>query len=367
MTRDCAIVGVGFTPISRSSDRSILSLAVDAARDAICDAGLTAAQIDGYVGSPAGSLTPASVSSIQVVSALGLTNVQWAMDVQGMAVGMCVAGAQAIMAGACAYVVGVKAMFHSTREQLATQSEAIPRLAIGPEQYTLPYGLGAGGGRFAIMLTRYMHDYGATRDDLYEVARLSRNHALLNPCAVWRDKGELTKEEYLSSPWVNEPLCLYDADMPVCGAGAFVIAAGDRANDGPHAPAYIRSYASQNDFSALFRTAGITHKDVDVAQIYDGYSFMVWRTLEELGFCRRGEAHEVVRSESMGVGNGFALNTFGGALGEGRLHGIGHIREAALQVMNRAGRRQVKDVSFSLACVGIPEMSWAVLLGRDLS
>lgn len=365
MTRDCAIVGVGFTPISRASDRSILSLAVDAARDAIQDAGLAAWQIDGYVGSPSGSNTPANVSSIQVVSALGLRNVRWAMDVQGMAVGMCVASAHAIMSGACNYVVGVKAMFHSPRKRAA--SPVKPTFAAGPEQYTLPYGLGAGGGRFAIMLTRYMHEYGATRDDLYEVARLSRNHALLNPCAIWRDKGELTKEEYLSSPWVNEPLCLYDADMPVCGAGAFVIAAGDRAKDGPHAPAYVRSYASQHDFAALFRTAGITPKDVDVAQIYDGYSFMVWRTLEELGFCGRGEAHKFVRSGSMGTSGSFALNTFGGALGEGRLHGIGHIREAALQVMNRAGRRQVKDVSFSLACVGIPEMSWAVLLGRDLS
>ncbi len=256
-------------------------------------------------------------------------------------------------------------MFHPSRKQQMKGTGTISNLAMGPEQYTLPYGLGEGGGRFALMLARYMHDYGATRDELYEVARLSRNHALHNPYAVWREKGELSKQEYLNSPWVNEPLCLYDADMPVCGAGAFVIAAGDRAKDAPHAPAYIRSYANQNNFSALFRMADITHKDVQVAQIYDGYSFMVWRTLEELGFCERGEAHEFVRSENVGIGSIFALNTFGGALGEGRLHGIGHIREAALQVMNRAGRRQSTDVSFSLACVGIPEMSWALLLSRD--
>jgi acetyl-CoA acetyltransferase len=104
---------------------------------------------------------------------------------------------------------------------------------------------------------------------------------------------------------------------------------------------------------------------VQVAQIYDGYSPLVFHWLEKLGFCSAGEAHQFVQGGRIALGGSLPLNTFGGALGEGRLHGMGHLREAALQAMGRGGARQVPGVSHSLVQVGIPERSWVLVLSAE--
>src|ERR1700685_27563 len=187
MTRgsEVAIVGVGYTPIARHSKRSLGSLAVDAALDAIKDAGLTRDKIDGYVGSPTAPNVSAAhhdgldeVSSTYMVEALGLTEPSWVMDVEGMATGMVVGAAHALMAGACHYVIAVRALYNPADRQY---SRVLNDEAGGPAQFTLPYGIGPGGGRFALWLQRYMHEFGATRDALFEIARVARLHAQLNP------------------------------------------------------------------------------------------------------------------------------------------------------------------------------------------
>ena len=229
----------------------------------------------------------------------------------------------------------------------------------GPEQFTIPYGLGAAGGRFALWLQRYMHEYGATREELFEVARIARENAQRNPRAIWHGAKPLTLDDYLTSRWVYEPMCLFDADMPVTAAGAFVMTTAERAQDLPHA-ALLASYGV-NRPERVFAEAGITPADVQVAQIYDGFSLMVWNWLERLGFCGPGEAHAFTQGGRIARGGSLPLNTFGGSLGEGRLHGMGHVREAALQAMGRAGDRQVPNVRHSLVQVGVPERSWVVI------
>ncbi len=233
----------------------------------------------------------------------------------------------------------------------------------GPEQFSIPYGLGAAGGRVAIWLQRYMHDYGATRDELYEIARIARDNAQRNPLAVWRGAKPLEREQYREARWIYEPMCLYDADMPVTGAAAFVMTTAERARDLRHA-AYVASYGV-NRAERVFAEAGIAPADVQVAQLYDGFSLMVWNWLEKLGFCGTGEAHAFTQGGRIAQGGALPLNTFGGALGEGRLHGMGHVREAALQAMGRAGERQVPNVHYSLVLVGVPERAWSVILTPD--
>jgi acetyl-CoA acetyltransferase len=227
-------------------------------------------------------------------------------------------------------------------------------MAAGPDQYSLPYGLGSGGGQFALQLQRYQHEHGGTREQLFAVVKAARRHAQLNHYAYWRGK-ELALQDYLNSRWVYEPLCLLDCDMPVTAAGAVVLTSAAQAKDRPHRPAYVSGYASTSQpGNAVFRAAGIEPKDLRVAQLFDGFSPIVWRWLEFLGFCGPGEAPAFCENGRIELGGELALNTFGGSLGEGRLVGFGHIREAAMQVMGRAGDRQVAGADHCVVTAGWP-------------
>lgn len=351
-----AIVGVGFTPLLRHGDRSLTSFGLQAALAAIEDAGLKPEDIDGYVGSPNAPNASADhadgvdeVSAGLMVRSLGLTDATWVVDVNGLPTASIVTAAQALHAGACNYALIVRAMWNpmGTRYNQNRKSGAS-----GADQYTLPYGLGSGGGPHALALQRYMHQYSATREELFEVVNADRTHARLNPWAYWKDR-ELTLEDYQNARWVYEPLCLFDCDIPVTAAGALVMTTAERARDLPHKPAYIAGYASthQRDGS-IFEASGVARQDVQVAQIYDGFSPFVWYWLEALGFCGKGEAHSFTRDGRLQLGGSLPVNTFGGNLGEGRLHGFGHVREGALQVMGRADQRQVPSVEHCLLAIG---------------
>jgi acetyl-CoA acetyltransferase len=356
-SKQLAVIGVSATPVERHATRSITEIALDAVFSALDDAAMTLDRIDGYVGCPdAPNPTAAHADGFDEVSCrfmvanLGLKNATWYQDVEGMSTGMMVAAAHALAAGTCSYVVGLRALYNPHDRRYSASDAA--RVA-GPPQFKLPYGLGAAGGRFALSLQRYMHEYGATREQLFEVARIGRRNAQRNPLAIWNGAAELTLDQYLSARFIYEPMCLFDADMPVSGAVAFVMTTADRAAHAPHA-AYLSAFAL-NEPRRLYEVAGVTPREIGVAQLYDGFSTMVWDWAERFGFCERGEAPVFVPSGAL------PLNTFGGALGEGRLHGAGHVREAALQAMGRAGARQIPGVSHSLVQVGVPERSWMLI------
>jgi acetyl-CoA acetyltransferase len=356
-SKQLAVIGVSATPIERHATRSITEIALGAVFSALDDAAMTLDRIDGYVGCPdAPNPTAAHADGFDEVSCrfmvanLGLKNASWYQDVEGMSTGMMVAAAHALAAGTCSYVVGLRALYNPHDRRYSASDAA--RVA-GPQQFKLPYGLGAAGGRFALSLQRYMHEYGATREQLFEVARIGRRNAQRNPLAIWNGAAELALDEYLGARFIYEPMCLFDADMPVSGAVAFVMTTADRAAHAPHA-AYLSAFAL-NEPRRLYEAAGVTPKEIGVAQLYDGFSTMVWDWAERFGFCERGEAPVFVQRDAL------PLNTFGGALGEGRLHGAGHVREAALQAMGRAGARQVPGVSHSLVQVGVPERSWMLI------
>ena len=363
-----AIVGIGSTEVARTSERSLGSFAVEAVRNAIADAGLKPSQIDGYVGSPGAPNASAlnldgldEVSYNFMMGALGY-DFRWCMDVTGMSSAMVVAAAQALEAGVCNYVVGLRAHYNP-KDRKYSQSAAT--LAGGPDQFTLPYGYGPGGTRFALWLQRYFHDHGASRESLYEIAASARAHAKRNPLAIWRDADDLARDAYMKSRWIFEPMCLFDADMPATAAAAFVITTGERARDLPNRPAHLISYANAHQPSRVFDNIGVKPTDIEVAQIYDGYSVLVWNVIEQLGFCGPGEAHRFATKERFALDGELPMNTFGGALGEGRLHGMGHVREAVLQTMGRAGARQIANVRYSLAQVGVSERYWTLIFSPE--
>lgn len=348
------------------------TIAAAAAEAAIADAGLRLSDIDGYIGCPTAPNASArhedgvdEVSAAFMVRRLGLQP-RWAQDVRGLPPVALERGVQALLAGECTTLLFVRAMFNPTGVRYAQMNR--PRIS-GPEQFTLPYGLGGAGGRHSLWLQRYMFEHGATREELFEVVQNARRNAQHNPIAYWRGR-DLTLQDYLDARWIYRPMCLFDCDIPVTAAGALVMTTADRARDLPHPPAYIQKIVPSQTAqeSDIFTTLGIPRDEVQVAQLYDGYSHFVWFWLEELGICARGEAHAFTANGRMHRDGAFPLNTAGGNLGEGRLHGFGHLREGALQVMGRAAERQVPDARNCLVAVGVGypgSIAPVVLLSRD--
>jgi acetyl-CoA acetyltransferase len=366
---DVAIVGVGFTPLVRKTDRTLGSIALDAALDAIGDAGLTCDDIDGYAGTPFVQNHQASghrdgvdeVSANFMVGALSLPNVRWICDAaRGLVTDSIINAYHALVTGTCTHVLIVRAMVNPVGIRYSAVSF---EEAGGPAQFSAPYGMHP-IGHMALLLRRYFAEYSATKADLYHVAKTLRDHAQLNPHAYWRGKT-LSEADYLEARSIFDPMGLHDCDMPVTGAGALVLTTMDRARRLPHRPARIASFATAWEGPrAAFDKAGITQRDVQCAQLYDGYLPVIWYWLEELGFCGKGEAHRFARNGNIALGGALPVSTFGGSIGEGRLNGMGHIREGALQVMGRAGDRQVPNVEHCIVAIGVEFVPGAAFVLR---
>jgi acetyl-CoA acetyltransferase len=364
-----AFIGVGSTPIERRSERGIHAFALDAAIAAIADAGLERDDIDGYVGAPlatnAGALHADGgdeITARTLVESLGITEVAYANDAyKGFPTDMVITAAHALKADACRYVLGVRALYHVPDVPYATGA---PTHAYGLDQFRAPFGHGAAGARFATRAHAYLDRSGATRRDLYEVVALARRNARLNPLAIWRDRG-LTYEEYLAAPMVASPLGRFDCDMPVCGAAAFVMARGSDIPSGAPTPVYVAGTASWQRAARIFDHARRGREDIDVCQIYDGFSSMMFEWLERLGWCAPYSGWRFIRDGHAERDGRLPINTFGGSLGEGRLHGVGHVREAILQVSGRAGERQLKRADNCLVQVGTFDFSSLLILSRS--
>jgi acetyl-CoA acetyltransferase len=225
----------------------------------------------------------------------------------------------------------------------------------------------------AVAYTRWLERNNQDREKMATLAVTQRRHTQHNPHAYFHGT-ELTREDYLNSRMVAYPFCLFDCDIPVQGAVAIVLTTADRARDLKPQPAYIAGYGQRLHFEVAGRIgslsdymlggsssskltwerSGFAPKDVDVAQIYDGFSASVIYGLESYGFCGEGEALDFIQDGRMELDGELPLNTFGGSLGTGRIHGLWHIIEGALQASGRAGSRQVKDANVSFVGASAP-------------
>jgi acetyl-CoA acetyltransferase len=205
---------------------------------------------------------------------------------------------------------------------------------------------------------RYMHEFGATREQLAWIPVVQRAHAAKNPDAVYREP--LSVADYLAARMISTPICLYDCDVPADGSTAFVISAAETARD-LRAPVRIESMAGVIDgrpsweqwqdmtrvgyatAAAMWARTSLRPADVDVAQLYDGFTIEVVWWLEALGFCERGGAAAFVEGGTrISLAGELPLNTWGGQLSGGRLHAaFGHTAEAVRQLRGEAGERQV--------------------------
>jgi acetyl-CoA acetyltransferase len=372
-----AVSGVGFSNISRSADIPLAAHALQAANAAVEDSGLEMSDIDGLATYPElPARGHASVDGISVVSVncmmamLKLPNLSWHVQVDTVNIGGAVQQAiNALLAGVCQYALVWRAM-HNPR---GTYQNLPGDYAHGADQFTAPYGFGGPGQGMAVAYTRWLEKHNQNREKMATLAVTQRKHANKNPKAYFYNPP-LTREDYLNSRMIAYPFCLFDCDIPVQGATAIVLTTAERARDLRPPPAYIAGYGqrmvfevagrigSLSDYMAAgssssrltWERSGFTPKDVDVAQIYDGFSASVIYGLESYGFCKEGEALDFIQDGRIELDGELPLNTFGGSLSAGRIHGLWQIIEGAQQASGRAGERQVKDVKVSFVGASAP-------------
>ncbi|MEE9285845.1 MAG: thiolase family protein [Dehalococcoidia bacterium] len=369
-----AAIGVGYSAIERASSRSLGALTLEAVQRAVADAGLTVQDIDGLATFPEipvfGNPHADGVDVVSVgymVRLLGLGGkLRWHTHTDSLVPNTFIETANAVAAGVCDYAVIFRAMHNPGGRYNAYTSN----LATGRHQFTAPYGSHRGYQYYGFSYQRYLHRYGATREHMATLILNNRANAHLNPNAYFRD-APLTKADYMNARMLADPVCLLDCDIPVDGAAAIVLTSGERARALPNPPAYVAGYGQFSSPGAsmgpplehlmegaraladrMWEASGLAPSDVRLAQFYDGYSFFVYFWLEACGFCQEGEAFQFIQDGRIELGGELPVNTFGGQLGEGRLHGMGHLAEAVLQTSGRAGQRQVTDAHATIAAVG---------------
>jgi acetyl-CoA acetyltransferase len=387
-----AIAGYAQSPIVRHADRTLGAIAVDTARAAISDAGLTLADVDGFT---TGALLPtagghASVDGVSVVTAnwlaesLGI-NPRLAAGFQGYGQipGAVTLAVNAIASGAADVVVLHRALHNPPRVRYHTNPMTH---AAGSAQWTAPQGYWGPLSMIALPYNEYLQRYGASREAMAQVVVEARANGARIPWSYWYERP-LTVDDYLDARVISDPICMYDCDIPVDGVAAFVFTTAERARNLPHPPVYVAGYAqghphrqrlplhwplddimdvAEETCARLWQHSGLSVGDVDLPQVYDGFSPFVYFWLEALGYCPVGEAHRFVQDGGISAtGGGLPALSGGGALGNGRMHGVPQMLECYLQLSQRAGDRQLSSANIGLACHSSPHWGGAVLYSRE--
>ena len=382
----CSIVGIGETDYLVNSGRDPLLLALEAIRKAVDDAGLEPKDIDGIVSSS----IDASGSEQYIASNLGLSNVSYTSEVTGLGGAACATVAHAAMAvasGMANTVVCFRAFtpYDFTVGAKHNQSTLWAK-ASGVGEFLRPFGWSAMVDTFAMNCRRHMHEYGTTSAQLGAIAVAMRKHASMNPASIRSEP--ITLEDHQNSPFITQPLRELDGLISNNdGACAMIVTTTERARDLRQKPAKIMAAAqslgshpgllwelspfkptiTESEAASiaprLYAMAGLTPQDIDVAQIYDCYTYTVLTMLEDYGFCEKGEGGSFVEGGRIEIGGELPVNTHGGHLGEAYIHGFTHIVEGVKQ-MRGTSTAQVEDAETTLVASAVPGPTSALILGR---
>lgn len=364
-----AIAGAATTGfVAKNSGRSQTSLAAQSSIDVIRQCGLTRDDIDGLCGSwPSAAI---------LQSSLGIPEVTWFGNPVIPMVDHVATAAAAVHAGLCEVVLVYHAAYRAAWNSGGALKDPFRRIATpgltdpqpGPE--TMANAVGYTG-----WASRYIHEYGLTREDFGTVAVNARANAMRNPAAAMREL--LTMDDYLAAPMIREPLCLYDMDPAVDGADAFIVTTTERAKDMTSTPVLINAAVlgqvrhNEEDQTVSLRQHGqhvvietlkaksdFWIDDIDVYFPYDGFTPITLNWIDNAGWCKPGEAGEFLRQhwnddeQRVLIDNRIPVNPHGGSLGEGATQASGHIREAVHQLQGHAGDRQVADARRALITAG---------------
>jgi acetyl-CoA acetyltransferase len=383
-----AIAGIGATEFSKNSGRSEWQLACESVLAALADAQIGVEEVDGFA-----LFTMETNPEIAVARALGIPELKFFSRIPHGGGGACAPVQQAALAVATG-VADVVVVYRAFNERSGTRFGAGPP----PFAYTSntdqeyrnwinPYGLLTPAQQEAFLARRYMHEYGATSEDFGRVSVLSRKHAANNPKA-WFFERPITLEDHQASRMIADPIRLLDCCQESDGGVALVIVSTERARDLPHPPAVIRGAAQgvgpqqismssyyRDDIDALpevelvarqlWSQSGFGAEGIDAAILYDAFTPMVLLQLEEYGFCGRGEAKDFIRDGQLELDGRLPVNTNGGQLGEGYIHGVNGIAEGVRLIRGTSVNQPIKGLEHVLVTGGSPVPHSAIVLGAD--
>jgi len=373
-----ALTGIGTSRIGRRLGIEPLALTVAACRNAVADAGLTMADIDGlstYPGGPAaGGFAEGGITAVEESLRIRPTWFNGGMETPGQG-GSVVAAMLAVAAGLCRHVLCFRTVWESTWTERLRQDPAPARgggarLEGDFSSWRLPFGAMSAANWIAMNASNHFHRFGTTREALATIAVNARRHAGLNPDAIYRDP--MSRDDYFGARMITSPFGLYDCDVPCDGSVAVVVSAVETAYDRPRPPVLVDAVGTQiiervswdqgtlshepqtaGPAAHLWSRSSLTPADVDVAELYDGFTFNCLSWIEALGFCGIGEAGDFLADpDRIALGGQLPLNTFGGQLSAGRTHGYGFIHEAVVQLRGDGGARRVEGAEVAVVSTG---------------
>ena len=360
LERRAVISGAAQSEIGRRLYRTGIDLTVEAALRAIADAGLTAADIDGVSTYPGfgGSFGGAMGAELHEALRLSLNWRNAGVETAGP-LGAVHNAVLAVAAGLARHVLVFRTVVEGSGGPLRPGRGGAgggggATGSAGPFQFLIPYGAASAVCWVACYARRHMHDHGTTREQLGAIAVNGRANAASNPKAIYTEP--MTIDDYLAVRMISDPLCLYDCDVPCDGSTAIVVSHRDYAPDAPAGAVginamgtAIRGRPSWDQFddltsmmmrhtaASMWERTELGAGDVDTAQLYDGFSWLTLAWIEAMGFCRKGESGAFIEGGVNIAPDGLVpLNTSGGQLSAGRLHGFGHLHEAVMQLRGRA-------------------------------
>lgn len=380
-----AIVGLGATEFSKNSGRTELHLAMQATLQALADAGIDPAEVDGF-----SSYSVDKVPEYEIARLLGAKNISFFSQIPhggGAACAPVLHAAMAVATGVAKTVVVYRAMNERSWYRFGNGNYGFgssPLFENVNYGWYMPYGFHTPAAWVGMFAQRYMHTYGATSEDFGRIAVAARDFAATNPNAFFHGKP-ITLAEHQASRWICEPLHLLDCCQESDGAVAMVITSVDRARDLSAKPVVIKGAAQgisdgQQIMTSYFREditglpemgwvakqlwqqSRLAPQDIQTAVIYDHFTPFVLPQLEEFGFVKRGEAKEFIRAGHHARGGKLPINTHGGQLGEAYIHGMNGIAEGVRQVRGTAVN-QVADVHNVLVTAGTGVPTSGLILG----
>lgn len=383
--KEAYITGIGMSEVGVRLTRSPMGLTLDAVREALNDAGLTLEQIDGvatYPGRLSAFLGFSPIGTDEVIETLGLKTT-WHMggDELTAQLGAIAEAAMAVQTGQARHVLCFRTVYEAAALSRPEEFAPLNRKTVdGSGQWTVPFYAYSAANWTAQYATRHMKRYGLTREQLAQVALNDHANAARNPRAIV--KKPLTMDEYMSARMISTPFCLYDCDRYTDASTVIIVSAEEVLDEVRKPPVRLAASAGsvdryswdQAEWAAAYKTGkdlwtrtDYRPEDVDTVQFYDGFSFQPITWLEGLGFCEVGEGGRFIEGGTrIALDGELPMNTGGGQLGWGRLHGFGYAYEAVLQLRGEGGERQIPgDPRVAVATSGGGPLASALLLARD--
>lgn len=383
--KEAYITGIGMSEVGVRLTRSPMGLTLDAVREALNDAGLTLEQIDGvatYPGRLSAFLGFSPIGTDEVIETLGLKTT-WHMGGGELTaqLGAIAEAAMAVQTGQARHVLCFRTVYEAAALSRPEEFAPLNRKTVdGSGQWTVPFYAYSAANWTAQYATRHMKRYGLTREQLAQVALNDHANAARNPRAIV--KKPLTMDEYMSARMISTPFCLYDCDRYTDASTVIIVSAEEVLDEVRKPPVRLAASAGsvdryswdQAEWAAAYKTGkdlwtrtDYRPEDVDTVQFYDGFSFQPITWLEGLGFCEVGEGGRFIAGGTrIALDGELPMNTGGGQLGWGRLHGFGYAYEAVLQLRGEGGERQIPgDPRVAVATSGGGPLASALLLARD--